>query len=212
MRGNRPRKCHRPQRRPQAKTCVALATCTTTKEHSSKHRVLLRVPRIHTFTLFTQRTKLKSPQPTTTHPTQHSFHTKMHTTSTKMEAAATTTANNGSKPLRRIRRSPTTVAVEEDNYCAQHEAATMLACSPKNISNGAEPTVAFCGKLNDVDADSNQQENRAERRRAARRRRGGCRTSSSRPDASGRIGKKECHLFAFLEQLEEQVAKAMCEA
>ena len=132
-------------------------------------------------------------------------------TSIRMEAAATT-ANNGSKPLRRIRRrSPTTVAVdEEDSYCAQYEASAMLTSSPKNTSNEVEPTVAFCGKLNDVGTDSNQQETSTERRRAARRRRGD--RASSRPDASGRIGAKECHILAFTEKFEEEVAKAMNEA
>ena len=86
----------------------------------------------------------------------------------------------------------------------------MLACSPKNISNVAEPTVDFYARLNDVDTDSNQQETSTERRRAARRRRGA--RASSRPDASGRIGDKECHILAFAEKFEEKVAKAMNEA
>ena len=64
--------------------------------------------------------------------------------------------------------------------------------------------VAFYGDLNDVESSSDQHENSAERRRAARRRRGGDRPCT-RPDASGRIGRKECHLFAFVEQFEEQI-------
>ena len=58
--------------------------------------------------------------------------------------------------------------------------------------------VAFYGKLNNEDTTSDQ-ESRAERRRATRRHRG---DRASRPDASGRVGKKECHFLAFAEKFE----------
>ena len=77
------------------------------------------------------------------------------------------------------------------------------------MPNSGEAIVEFYEDLNDACSDPNpsQQENRAERRRAARRRRGGDHPCT-RPDASGRIGKKECHLLAFAEKVEEQVAEA----
>ena len=103
------------------------------------------------------------------------------------------------KPLRRIRRraNPTTIAVEGDN-CAQQEAAW-------SISNG-EVIVGFYGKLNDGDESSPpSHEERNQKRRVARRRGG----RPSRPDYSGRIDNKECHLLTFAERLEEQVVEVL---
>lgn len=122
-----------------------------------------------------------------------------------MDIAAATNANR--KPLRRTRRqaSPTTVAVKEDNCAQQKEASISVGLSPqKNMPDGEAVVEIYC-TLNDGDEPSSpSQEKRTEKRRAARRRGG----RPSRPDASGRIGNKECHLLAFAEMLEEQVIEA----
>ena len=66
--------------------------------------------------------------------------------------------------------------------------------------------MAIYVELKTDESDQDQESGvRTERKRAARRR--GARRS--RPDASGRINSKECHLFAFSEQLEAKVAEAM---
>ena len=66
--------------------------------------------------------------------------------------------------------------------------------------------IGFHSKINDCDvADNEQMETakRAERRRAARRSSGASRRP--RPDAKGRINRKECHAFAFAELIEEEI-------
>ena len=87
----------------------------------------------------------------------------------------------------------------------EEESVQEVIANTSGDENGQE-VVAFYGDLNDAKSSPDQHDNRTERRRAARHRRGGDRPCT-RPDASGRIGKKECHLFAFVEQLEEQVAE-----
>lgn len=123
----------------------------------------------------------------------------------EMADAAAAAANNSTRPLSRIRRrSPKTVAAEEkDCRRTQNQNAAL------SMSSGGEAVPDLYVELNDCDYSKPcNQEQLAERRRAARRRRGG-RASSSRPDSSGRIGQKECHILAFTEKLEELVDKAM---
>ena len=89
----------------------------------------------------------------------------------------TAAANNGNS-LRRIhRRSHTTIAATAEEPTRN---ATMTS---------------FTGMLNGVN-------DRTQRRRRA------CQGSRRpRPDARGRIGKKECHIIAFYEQFEEQIRR-----
>ena len=74
----------------------------------------------------------------------------------------------------------------------------------------SDPETTFYAKLNDVvdsePADSEHNDDRRKLRRAAAARARAARNRSpSRPDASGRINNKECHLFAFGALLEEEL-------
>ena len=96
-----------------------------------------------------------------------------------------------SKTLRRIhRRSPTTVI-----------APTLCASTVEETTQRAmlAESKTFTATLNDIDCQPSEK-NSTQKRLGARR--GGRRP---RPDARGRIGNKECHTFAFVEQFEEMI-------
>ena len=98
-----------------------------------------------------------------------------------------------SKSLRRIhRRSPTTVIATRPTLCASTvEETTQRAMLAESKT--------FTAPLNDIDCEPSDKDN-AQKRLGTRR--GGRRP---RPDARGRIGNKECHTFAFVEQFEEMI-------
>ena len=129
--------------------------------------------------------------------------TKMMCTSSEMskiDMIATTAASNiNRKPLCHIRRR-SSVAIN---------AESILTSPVKNVPSGKVTAEFYCN-LNDDESSQSlllEVEKRTEKRREARRR--GRRPP--RPDASGRIGNKECHLWAFAETIEEQVAEALAQ-
>ena len=106
---------------------------------------------------------------------------------TVSKASEKNTNANSKQFLRRLRTpSPTSSVVE--SYTTR--------ITPENITINTALSYSL-----DERASSND-DKRRERRRRARR------VGNARPDSSGRIGNKECHCFAFAEQLEEKVAMA----
>ena len=96
----------------------------------------------------------------------------------------TNTTTSRSNSLRRLRTRSSMPVIESDT----------TTITPENITISTAPSRSERTNIGS--------EKRRERRRRARR------VGNVRPDSSGRIGNKECHIFAFTEQLEERVAMA----
>ena len=98
-------------------------------------------------------------------------------------------AINGNS-LRRIhRRSPTTV-IAATGLCV----STVEETTQRTMLAESE---TFTATLNDIDCEPSAQKRRRAHQGSRR----------PRPDARGRIGNKECHIFAFVEQFDEMARR-----
>ena len=114
-----------------------------------------------------------------------------------------TSASFDNKSFRQIRQRNAAVGNTSATASSTAQAETRNVAAVAN----SDPETTFYAKLNDVvdsePADSEHSDDSRKLRRAAARAR--LNRSPSRPDASGRINNKECHLFAFGALLEEEL-------
>ena len=104
------------------------------------------------------------------------------------------------KSLRRTRQSNDAAVVDVDG--------SQTSETTQSLTNNQSTSTFFYAKLNDVDSEETEHSSRCrgKRRRVARAKRRAQRNARPlRPDASGRINNKECHLFAFGAWLEEEL-------
>ena len=104
------------------------------------------------------------------------------------------------KSLRRTRQSDDAAVVDVDG--------SQTSETTQSLTNNQSTSTFFYAKLNDVDSEETEHSSRCrgKRRRVARAKRRAQRNARPlRPDASGRINNKECHLFAFGAWLEEEL-------
>ena len=132
-------------------------------------------------------TKPKQKQRNTTH---FSTNQTMCNT-TNIDKNNMTAVVNGKSLRRNRRRSPTTVTATTLCVSTVEESTQTAMVAESEISN------TFTATLNDIDCQSSEK-NSTQTKRGARR---------PRPDARGRIGNKECHTFAFVEQFEAMVQR-----
>ena len=104
------------------------------------------------------------------------------------------------KSLRRTRQSDDAAVVGVDG--------SQTSETTRSLTNSQSAITFFYAKLNDVDSEETEHSNRCsgKRRRVVRAKRRAQRNARPfRPDASGRINNKECHLLAFGAWLEEEL-------
>ena len=107
-------------------------------------------------------------------------------------SALATPATFDDKSFRRIRQRNAAAAVD----------GTQMPETTQSLTN-IHPGTIFYAKLNDVDDAEPVESKSSDERRKSKR--SGRSDRTLRPDATGRINNKECHLFAFGALLEEEL-------